>query len=561
VNDAPRASSPRERGRDTHLTRRALLGSCSALATALSGCEAFDSGEPATTEPTTSPSGGVEPATATPTQSPREAWAAEFETVVDAVGDLGCDPDGEASCDEAVEAISDEEVLVTFPGGTYQFDRGHTFQDVTRIGFLGTGDDVAFRPPDGFNGKLWSFLGEWVLFSGIDVDVTATDTTAGLRFITTSGFHIEDVEFNGRGLHPDGSVVNALALGVQDESERGLVRNVRALRGSAIGHYKEGNGRVGMWIGHRHVGHIDVENCHLEEFGNNGIYGSRCEGTVGVTGGVYRNNNVAGVRLGGGGNQVRDATIEVDLDRYSGPYTRTNADYDTRTVVVEQGPKDLSGRVRVTDCTLRVTKADRSQGVLVVWPSGNGPRIEGCTIETEVDWVSEIQANAPGPKVGKNARGMRVSDTTVSGTGNWGSAVAIVGRPGSTIDRTAIAEQGLGRDGLRLVESNPCALSATSIRTTGYPIYAVNPRRAADGCLVTLADGTEIVRTGPDITAVRSSEMTAEPTDTEPGTSRQCVGSEVISAVDSYEGVGITAMDGDTVFWRPYGYLESIPER
>jgi hypothetical protein len=153
VNDAPRASSPRERGRDTHLTRRALLGSCSALATALSGCEAFDSGEPATTEPTTSPSGGVEPATATPTQSPREAWAAEFETVVDAVGDLGCDPDGEDSCDEAVEAISDEEVLVTFPGGTYQFDRGHTFQDVTRIGFLGTGDDVAFRRRTGSTGS------------------------------------------------------------------------------------------------------------------------------------------------------------------------------------------------------------------------------------------------------------------------------------------------------------------------------------------------------------------------------------------------------------------------
>ncbi len=511
----------------------------------MAGCSTLEANSPGTsTTPTPTPTDESE-STSTPTESLTRAWESEFDQVVDAVADLGCDPTGDQPSDTAIETGVGDGVLIQFPSGTYQFQNGHVFDEVNRLGFLGTGD-VSFIPPVEYNDKLVSFLGGWVLFAGIDVDVSAAQTTAGLRFITDNGFHVENVEFRGRGLHPNrNSVANALALAVRNSSEQGLVKNVVARRGSAIGHYKGGNGRVGMWIGGRHHGNIEVRDCHLEEFGNNGIYGSRCEGTVTVIGGLYRNNNVSGVRLGGGGNSIRGTTFEIDLTKYTGPYTRTSTQYDTRAIVVEQGPHDFSGRVQIEECDVRMVNADRSQGTIVVWPDGNGPRIERCRITTDVDWVSGIQASRPVSKVAAAERGTEIVDTRISGTGSSGSAIELVDRPASTIAGSTIDQRGDHRNGVRLVESNPCRIDSTTIATTQYPIFAINPVEGE--CLVSLTGDTQIEHTGPELDGIRSTRVADE---TGADTPRRCIGGELIADTAPFEGVGITNVDGNTVHWR-----------
>ncbi len=521
---------------------------------ALAGCSAFASDSDATPggTPAVSSDGSSRTTTATgaPTKTPIPEWASEFDQILDAVEDLGCDPSGESPCDTAIDSGAGDGVAIRFPTGTYRFERNHRFEDFDRIGFVGTGD-VSFVPPVGFNDKLFGFIGGWVVFKGIDVDISATETTAGLRFITRSGFLIEDIEFLGRGLHPDDSIVNGLALAVKDPSERGVVRDYVARRGSAIGHYKGGNGRVGCWIGGRHNGEIEIRDCRLEEFGNNGVYASRCDGTVEVVGGLYRNNNVSGVRLGGGGNVIRGVTIEVDLGTYTGPYTLTNAQFDTRAIVVEQGPRDNSGRVRVEDCDLRILNADRSQGVIVVWSTGNGPRIERTRIRNEVDWVPGILGLRPLPKVEATERAIELVDTSVIGSGSWGSAVELVDRPGSTIEGTTIEQGGKHRDGLWLVGSNPCTLVSSSITTARYPVFVYDPRNSAGDCLVHLRDGTQLERTTPP----RSARINTADSE------RRCIGKTILSDVDSSKGIGIVDVEDGTVFWRQHSSIEASSDR
>jgi hypothetical protein len=352
--------------------------------------------------------------------------------------------------------------------------------------------------------------------------------------------------------------VNALALAVRDASERGTVRNVVALRGSAIGHYKDGNGRVGIWVGGQHRGQITIQNCRLEEFGNNGIYGSRCPGTVKVVGGFYRNNNVCGVRLGGGGNVIRGVTIEVDLETYSGPYTQTHNQYDTRAIVIEQGPYDKSGQVLITDCDVRMLNADRSQGTVVVWPTGNGPRIERSRITTEVDWVPGVRCTPPVSKVGQAERGIDLVDTTVSGSGAWGSAVELVERPGSTFDGATIKQSGEHRDGLWLIDSNPCTITSTTITTTKYPIFVYNPHDQAAQCLVILSEDSQLERTGPDLGTLQSTEVDdnysgQKNTDERTSTAdRFCIDHSIIDDLDDADGIGIVNVEGRNIFWKQY---------
>lgn len=490
--------------------------------------------------------------TETPTQNSAPEWASEFDRVFDAVEDLGCDPSGESACDWAIERGVGDNVGIRFPSGTYRFEQGHRFRDFERIGFIGDGD-VSFVPPDGFNDKLFGFFGGWVRFEGIDVDISADETTAGLRFITGSGFHVEDVEFLGRGYHPDESVVNMLALAVTDDSARGTVRNIVARRGSAIGHYKKGSGRVGIWIGGSHLGHVTVRDCRLEEFGNNGIYGSRCDGTVDVIGGLYRNNNVCGVRLGGGGNSIRGTRFEVDLGQYTGPYTRTDEYYNTRAIVAEQGPYDLSGRILIENCDVEVLNADRSQGGIVTWTDGNGPRIVGCRIRSNVDWTPVVRGLSPVSEVNESERAVEIVDTTITDDGSGGSSIELNRRPGSLIKGTTIEQSGTQRNGLRLVDSSPCVLISSSITTTQYPIYVVDPDDSTDKCLVEFAGDTKIDRLYSDLSTLRTSKLDADSTvRTSVEGANHCLNTSVFSGVDNLDGIGIAEINGETVSWQDY---------
>lgn len=489
----------------------------------------------------------------------------EFDRVVDAVADGGCDSTGGERCGGPLASVVEDGTLVTFPSGTYRFESGQRYADMGLVGFVGEGD-VEFVPPAGFNGKLLEVLGDKVLFSGIDVNLLQPDTTAGLRFRAGSELLVDGVRFLGRGDHPSESVVNALTPAISDPSGQGVVRNVTAFKGSSIGHYKGGNGRVGIWVGGHHDGHLRIEDCHLEEFGNNGIYASRSSGTAEVRGGVFRNNNVSSVRLGGGGNTIRGVTIEIDLAEYSGPYTRTERDYNTRAIVLEQGTLDKSGRVLIEGCDVRLREIDRSQGAIVAWPTGNGPRIEGCRIEIENDGVPAVRGLEPVDRVADEDRAITIRATSITGGARDGTAVEFNGRPGAAIDRTTIEQPGSNRDGVRLLASTPCTLASSSITTTRFPVLATAPNGGAGQCLLTIAGNTRLTGTGPNPGTVQSSELESfDSADASTGfdwlssNEQRCIGTDQLSELDATARarVGFVGLEAGTVQWVQHQSMET----
>lgn len=568
------------RSRRSHATRRAFLALTPAVVSSLAGCSwgASGSGSPSGTrtdgQPQTdtpgtasSPTGqatdgppptgnGTDTTTTQPTSTDRptsttpEPPLDRFDRVVDAVADAGCDPTGETPCGRALERVVTDGVVIRFPDGRYRFERGHGFRGLDRLGFVGEGD-VTFVPPPGFNDKLIELSGNWMRFTGIDIDVRARDTTAGIRVITREGFEIEDVTFRGRGTHPDESVTNALALAVQESGGEGSVRNVVARRGSAIGHYKRGNGRVGIWVGRRHNGTVTLADCRLEEFGNNGIYASRGSGSTKVVGGSYRNNNVASIRLGGPDSSVTGATVAIDVDRYQGPPTRQDRDFNTRAIVVEQGPNNESGRVVVEDCTVDLTSAVRSQGGLVAWTTGNGPLIDSCRFTTALDGVAAIRGQPPVNRVSTEDRAFEIRDTVITGGAAQGPAIDLRDRPGSTIEGVEVVQTGPERDGIRLLESDPLTVASTSVSVTRFPLLAMDPRGDDGRCLVDVRPGSTLERSVSSPDGTRSFQREAASSD-------HCIGKPILEAVEDPEGIALTAVDDGSVTWLEHSWDEEL---
>lgn len=60
---------------------------------------------------------------------------------------------------------------------------------------------------------------------------------------------------------------------------------------------------------------MNIIDCHAYDFANNGIYASNCGkksgggGKVHVRGGLYKNNNISGIRIGSPGSSIKNVVV------------------------------------------------------------------------------------------------------------------------------------------------------------------------------------------------------------------------------------------------------------
>ncbi|RDZ44513.1 hypothetical protein C5B91_18415 [Haloferax sp. Atlit-10N] len=413
---------------------------------------------------------------------------AEFERV-NVVDDLGCDPTGEKPCISKLQQGLRDGVALEFPSGTYKFETRFGISDFERIALVGVGD-ASLVPPDGYNGYLVD-VGEVNQFvmRGLDVDITARDTTAGLRVICRNAFEVDDVEFLGRGAHPDRDVAHALIAGLSEPTGRGLIRRFKAVQGSAIGHYKNGDGRGGIAIGPWSLGSIRIQDCHLEEFGNNGIYASRTPGDVEVVGGQYRNNNVASIRISGSGSFVDGATIEVDLNSYTGPLTQLDSQFNTRGIAIEQGPTEKPPGVEVRNCTIRIEETPRSKGGIYIFPTGRSVTIRDTSIQVNADNVPAVNRSVLEPQgrfePAEAPHWVELDTVEISGRASGAAGVILYDSPGSVIRNCSIDQTGANRDGVYLTNSVSTTIDGGSVATTRYPyVVEVSGQTGSNTCLL-----------------------------------------------------------------------------
>lgn len=486
-------------------TRRSCLGALVGGLSALAGCGSIRPWE--SDEATPTPGGPR-----SPSGDPRDAQTADaptgvvpessFERVVNVVDDVGVDATGETPIDDAFEEALADDTLLRFPEGTYKFERSHTVTDVDRVGIAGRGD-VTFVPNASWNGKLFDVKDvDAFLLGGVDVDLTRENTTAGLKLRCREAFRVADVEFLGRGTHRDEHVFHALNAAVVNADGQGLVRNLVAKRGSAVDRYKNGNGRGGIYVGPWNEGTITVQNCHLSEFGNNGIYASRTPGDVRVLGGTFRNNSPSSVRIGGRGSRVEGALVEVDPSTYEGP-SFDGSRSKLRGVVVEQKTKQRdilkpAGAV-VRDCRIRFGDNPTKGPPVVVWSNGKTLSIENCRIHVENDTPAVLReglvdqgSNPPW----RGERWVRVSDTRITGSQATDcAAMRLIDAPDSTVRGSRISRSGTGCTGVELVRSPGATIEGGSIETSSYPVL-LGLGDGGDECLLAFRDGPSLEMTG-----------------------------------------------------------------
>lgn len=431
----------------------------------------------ATNPPDDTPTG-----TGTPAEPPRADW---FDRRLDAVGDLRLDSKGNRRIDEKLSDALEAGTLVVFPPGEYRLG-GAIDVDADRIGLYGRGD-ARFRLPEGSYAPFVSVEPpkdggnppDRFMFAGIDIDMRGK-RSGHMRIHVPTRFHVENVEYIGRGRHTG----YAFNLAVLRRNGVGRLRNVRVRHGSRIDGYNAGNGRIGIWAGTHHEGTLRVESSDFREFGNNAMYTSRTPGNVQVVDSYFENNSPSSVRISGDGSFVENTTIRLDLARYTGPAIRD--DFDARGVVIEQKKRAQApvypAGAEVRNCNFEYRDvgpgSPKAQSVIDVWGPARSLRVLDTTIRVDADGVPAIRREHPnsrGPFRPETERPppphwLRLKNVTITGSASGGAAVEIAGTAWSAMRETVIKQSGYHRDGVRLVDTVAFLLDGGQIRTSGAPM-------------------------------------------------------------------------------------------
>ena len=250
-----------------------------------------------------------------------DAYSERFGTIVD-VTEAGADDTGGTSITKVVNKQTADDTLLVFPPGEYFIDDQVRFTGYTNFGMVG--NDATLVPADvhDYDGPKYRMFrfgvqyrpGRDLLFEGFTIDQTADDT--GVRVLEAfveDGLEVRDVTVLGQ--HDSGAFGPAL-LSVTEPDGSGVVERFEAADGAAwvddtpdpLGLWR---GPTGILLSGYHRGTMELRDCVLGGFPDNGLYGCT-NGTVRVVGGHYENSNAASIRLGGTECVVRGATITVD---------------------------------------------------------------------------------------------------------------------------------------------------------------------------------------------------------------------------------------------------------
>lgn len=481
------------------MERRRLLGLVGGgLAGATAGCAEFLRGpdeESPPSGPGTATGSGPSTRPGTTTGSPTGTGnrpAFQFDTVVDMVADAGCDPNGEQPCDAAVRNAVDHNTLLEFPPGEYLFAEELTVPWVEHFGIAGTGDGpgaVRFRRPRGASDRVFNVRdSRYVLVANLTMDQTDdTETNAGFVVLSRTGLHVEDVAIVGYS-PPSGTV--DLIADVTRSSGSGRVVRFRSTGGGPVGVYPAGHPVI--YSGPQHRGLLQLVDCHVEEGGSGGggVYASRTRGAVQVLGGLFRNNDVAQIRVAGEGSLVRGARVVVDPENAS----HVRGTYDTvRGLWWESGWQGKSGGV-VEDCEFvagsvptnprALLQIDGTAGAITVRDSSFELDVPGGAywgVFASPPGVSQMGGPPPRPW------DVTLDGVTVAGRAAGTAAVRIDGRPDTRLLDLGVSQRGPW-DGVVLGQPHGARIEGGSIRAGRYPLRIAFDAEAGDGCPLVVSD-------------------------------------------------------------------------
>lgn len=448
-----------------------------------------------------------------------------FDRIVHAVDDLGLDPTGQTQINATIYGQTGGGDLVIFPDGEYlcgdagmygstggkpigwvaeaAYESGDPNYDYdANVTFIADHGTNGYCPDTG-NGATLDFLIE-----GIDYDFSLNDASQsgqcilGIRLHLDGRWEIRNVDTHGRAINYDnpGREEQMVGCSVRDPTAVGLIEHCdwreqhdwalyTTLDGSGAG------GRMGVWTGAPHVGHIIIDDVKISEIGNNAFYMSTtdldAEGSVELRNSYVSNCGAGGARLPMSPNsKIVNTTFEYDASLYTGPdYTDQQANsVSNRPVVVEttgQNGYHADGPFVIRDCHFRIRDTPRPSPVIHAYPGGRWVIVENCTFD-----LKDYDQTTSSPHHATNACLVQMSEARP----HWG------GQPKRTDpaqlemrDCTGVIENvgGIGESLITIADRDGSAIENCCIQAIDSPHDGVTVERhddAYDPFEVTISD-------------------------------------------------------------------------
>ncbi|WP_229115235.1 PKD domain-containing protein [Halapricum desulfuricans] len=307
-----------------------------------------------------------------------------FDTVLDAVEDLGFDNTGTEPIDDAFEAAYESGTLIEFPPGEYLTEREHESADVSRFGIRGLGTsrrDVQIKPVEGARLKWLNATDSGPhLVENLSLHERSDDTSQlSLRLTTSDGSVLKNVEWLGRTPN-DSGVGYSLAAEVTDRDGVFVIDGIYAGLDEPAVEVSYPNGVAFLRSGPLHEGEVVLRDPVIHERNSAATRSTAPSGVLTIEGGEFVNNQNANIRFGAGDHpsKVSSATgcyVKVDGSRSSGDAVRVEAGENGYSGAVFRGleiewSKEASrgvitipsyathGRAEFYDCVVRNDGAD-----------------------------------------------------------------------------------------------------------------------------------------------------------------------------------------------------------
>jgi hypothetical protein len=403
-----------------------------------------------------------------------------FETVVDAVGDLGMDPNGKQPIDDQLLASFNQgNVLITFPPGKYRFETQPPAEPVTNWGVLGLGKkptDVRFVTTPGQSRRFVnSDGGSGQLVENVAFDYSQSQKgSLGLVMRANDKVHVQDVEFIGfNPVVGDGAIDNLVPMALDPDGTAVVDGLVRTGPTDIVSHgHLDNNANAGcIWLGQRHVGDLHIRNSHISNTGTNAIYASRTRGGVRISNCRFENNNQTSLRIGGEGSIVENSQFIIDAEMLH-PDSRGSL-INPHGIIWETGRLGMSGG-RIENCEFTI-KNTPERTKAAVWADGSAGAFEvtDCQFEIDANGVQALRIDDPrDPRLGVTAErpwNVTIRNIVAKGSSYGEPIIELKGRPGSLIEGGCILWSQF-RDAILVIDSNDTTIRNLNIGVQGDAI-------------------------------------------------------------------------------------------
>lgn len=435
------------------------------------------------------------------------------------VVEAGADDGGTEPINDVLEDARGDGVALYFPEGEYLMDRQFRFTDFRKFGIFGDGATIRPAPGDEFEGPARLFKlgtyddpGDWVRVQNLTFDFRPDNTGLRALQVQARDMYVTDVDTVGQ--HDTGTWGPYL-FDVVDGDRIGAVERVTAPGGGKYASNTSqdhtpgvagGGGPTGIIVSPYHEGKLIFEDCELGGFPNNGLYSSSGNATVLVTGGEYRNSNVANIRLEGGHNYVKGAKVVVDESRPEDDNQRgirfddgsdfwvydTTIEMSSCTGEAIRATNEASG-VDIQEVSITIDDPEGAEDAIAISPGADDVRI----FDSEIEMRAGGQAIQLAP-AGSDWSPVLFENVTITGSadGGFGGSNAVrCERDGSRFYELTVDQPGDAYRRCLLLKADDCRVAYGSYRSTHHPIVNDGSGTVIADVEAEAYDGYEAIKT------------------------------------------------------------------